>query len=207
MATKKTAPKVFIIESLRFVDEKKKLHEGDVISKILMLSNIDCKYYYVRTKKEFEYVLNIFFKSQYRYLHISCHGNTNKNALILSLDEITFDELGEMLQPNFEKKRLFLSACSLVNYKLAESIIPRTKCYSLIGPANDIYFRDAVILWASFYHLIFKKEFEKMTRKEILLGLKKVSNMFSISLNYFSISKSKGFKQDEIKPSLGKNFR
>ncbi len=199
---KKTEPKVFIIESLRFADEKKKLHEGDVITKILMLSNIDCQYYYVRTKKEFEHVLNIFFESQYRYLHISCHGNTKKNALVLSLDEITFDELAEMLSPNFQKKRLFLSACSLVNYKLAETVIPMTKCYSVIGPSKDIYFRDAVIMWASFYHLIFKKEFEKMTREEILLGLKKVSNMFSISLNYFSISKSKGFKQDEIEPKL-----
>lgn len=199
---KQTVPNVFIIESLSFVDEKNKLHEGNVISNILILSNIDCQYYYVRTKKEFQYVLNIFFRSKYRYLHISCHGNINKDALSLSLDEVSFEELSKMLQGNFENKRLFLSACSLVNQKLAEILIPKTRCYSIIGPANDIFFRDAVIMWASFYHLIFKREFEKMTRTEIKAGLIKVSNMFSISLNYFSISNSRGTKQYKIEPKL-----
>jgi hypothetical protein len=201
-----TEPKVFIIESLEFEDEEKNLFEGQIISSILKLSKIESKYYYVRTKKEFEKVIGLFYDSNYRYLHISCHGGEKKNSIWTTIDEISFEELGNILEPNLYKKRLFLSACSVVNKKLAEQIIPKTQCYSIIGPKNDIAFRDAAIMWASFYHLMFKKNSKKMLREGLIENMQKVVNTFDEPLNYFSISKSQGFKNDLIKPkSIGTN--
>ena len=196
--TLNTEPKVFIIESLTFDNEKKHLYEGSVISNILRLSNIDCIYYYIRTKSEFEEIVKKFFESNYRYLHISCHGGADRLSIETTLDSISFEELTVFLKPNFKNKRLFLSACSVVNDSLAQLFIPQTKCYSIIGPKSDIPFRDATIMWASFYHLMFNEEFKSMKMVEIVNNLKKISDTFSQTFNYYSSSKAKGFKKRMI---------
>mgnify|MGYP002619507055 CR=1 FL=1 len=149
-----TKPSIFIIESLTFDDEKKERFEGKFLSHILRLGGIETKYYYIRTKNELKVVLDKFYDSTYRYLHISCHGD--KNTLALTLDEITHEEFGKLTEVYLYKKRLFLSACSATNRHLAEKVMPISNCYSIIGPANNIQFNDAAIIWAAFYHLIFK---------------------------------------------------
>lgn len=140
-----TKPKVFIIESLTFKDEKDELFEGQILSKILKFAMIESQYYYVRTKREFEHVIGLFKKSNYRYLHISCHGN--RNGISTTLDLINFDELGLILENVIDNKRLFISACSVMNNNLANSVLSNTDCYSIVGPSKDIYMDDAVIFW------------------------------------------------------------
>ena len=93
---------------------------------------------------------------------------------------------------------MFISACSVVNEDLASRIIPSSGCVSIIGPDKDIYFNDAAIVWASFYHLMFKEDQGKMGRGDITTTLQKVATTFRISLNYFSISEEHGFKGDLI---------
>lgn len=95
---------------------------------------------------------------------------------------------------------MFISACSAVNDDLAKIVIPSSKCNSIIGPADDIPFSDATIIWASFYHLMFKEDPEKMRRPNILLMLRKVAKAFGIWINYFSISKEskEGYKRKLI---------
>ncbi len=119
----RTLPKVFIIESLDFKDEEEELFEGHIISNILSLSGIETKYYYVRTIKEFEKVVEKFDASNYRYLHISCHGSKNEDSIWTTLEEIPYAKLGEILEFSLDRKRLFLSACSAANNKLAEELI------------------------------------------------------------------------------------
>jgi len=195
-----TEPKVFIIESLGFKDEKKNLFEGQIISSILSLSKIESQYYYIRTKKEFEKVLGLFYDSNYRYLHISCHGGENKDSIWTTLDEIHFEELGDLLEVNLYNKRLFLSACSVVNKRLAEQVIQKANCYSIIGPKHDIEFRDATIMWASFYHLMFKNDATRMGREALTKNLQKIVDAFGQEMNYFSISKEKGVTNTPVRP-------
>lgn len=196
-----TEPKVFIVESLEFEDEDNGYFEGQIISEILRLSFVETKYYYVRTKKEFRKVLSFYKESNYRYLHISCHGG--QNSIWTTFDEIKFEELGEMLKDLMVKKRLFLSACSVVNEKIAKAVIPKSNCNSIIGPKNDIAFRDSAIMWASFYHLMFNDDTDDtvvMSRAKLLKNLQKVVNTFEQQLEYFSISKAKKIKHTLIKP-------
>ena len=195
-----TKPKVFIIESLDFEDEEKKLFEGHIIANILQLSKIETKYYYVRTKSEFKEVISKFYDSDYRYLHISCHGGENHDSIWTTLDEIPFKELAEILGGNLYKKRLFMSSCSVVNDKLAKAVIPKTECYSIIGPKKDIEFRDAAIMWASFYHLMFKKNKRNMFREGLIENMQKVVDTFGQPLNYFSTSRRQGFTNKAISP-------
>lgn len=189
---------VFIIESLKFDDEKKDRFEGKILSQILHLGDKKSIYYYIRTKKELEKVLEIFGKSNYRYLHISCHGS--KSSLFTTLDQISFPEFGSLIKPFLNERRLFVSACSAVNDDLANVIIPESGCYSLIGPMKKIYFHDAAMIWASFYHLMFNENSSAMKRKDILPTLRNVVNTFGIPLNYFSNTKSP-YKKKTIKPN------
>jgi hypothetical protein len=150
----KTKPQVFIIESLEFDDEAKELYEGNVISQMFRLSGKECRYVYIRTRAELEALLEQFWDSRYRYLHLSCHANSTEMGT--TLDRITFPELGKILEPYLDKRRLFLSACKMSCRDLAKELLPHSGCYSVLGPAAKPYIADAAIFWASFYHTMFR---------------------------------------------------
>ena len=188
---------VFIIESLSFSNEKADLFEGKMLSNILQLNQIANEYYYIRTKQELEEVIKEFQKSNLRYLHISCHGA--EKAIALTLDDVPYNDLGIILKPYIKKRRIFLSACSSVNNHIAAAVIPRGECYSIIGPTNDIEFRDANIMWSSFYHLMFKGNAEYMLRDDLIKNIQKIVNTFGQPMTYYSWSKSKGVKRTGFK--------
>lgn len=200
MSGEKTKPEVFIIESLTFDNENDQLFEGKIISDILRLSDKSSIYYYIRTKAELEKVLDIFWESNYRYLHLSCHGSPK--TLFTTLDNVNFEDLSELLEPVLEDRRLFLSACSMTNENLAKAIIPISDCFSILGPAKDINFNDATVLWATFYHLMFKDNSTSMNRSRILKHANNVSAMFNMPLNYYSKSRKykKGYRQTKVNP-------
>ncbi|MBI2412869.1 MAG: hypothetical protein HYV24_06645 [Deltaproteobacteria bacterium] len=191
----KTKPRIFIIESLRFSDEKKDLFEGKILSQILKISRSEAEYVYIRTKKELEKVIDNFGDSGYRYLHFSCHGNSR--GIGLTLDDLSFEELGEILAPCLDKRRVFFSSCKVMNEKLAEVLLKGTGCYSVIGPSESINFDRAAIYWASFYHLMLRDEAVSMKREKLKEHTATLQKLFSIHMRYFSTSKSakNGFKE------------
>ncbi|MCJ7572584.1 MAG: hypothetical protein MUO82_12055 [Candidatus Thermoplasmatota archaeon] len=194
-----TTSNVFIIESLKLDDEKNERYEGKFLSHILNLdrNKKTSIYYYIRTKKELIEILKKFDTSNYRYLHISCHGN-DKNVS-MTLDKIPYEEFGEIVRPHLDKKRLFLSACEAVNLSMAKEIIPNSKCYSLIGFDQSIEFSDAAMMWASFYHLMFKKNPRAMKRKDICQILQKIKVTYGINMRFFSRStKFPGGIQEDV---------
>ena len=200
----KTIADVFIIESLRFDDEKNKEFEGKILSNILELNGKKPIYYYIRTKKELDEIMYKFEESNYRYLHISCHGS--KNSMETTLDSISFNELSELIKPCLDYKRLFLSACNMVNESLAKKMLTG-KCHSIIGPYEPVCFSDAAIFWSSFYHLMFNDNYDSMKLKEIQKSLKKLTDLFNVPINYYSSSKTnkQGFSYRKINASKASN--
>jgi len=183
----RTVFSLFIIESLRFVDEKKLWFEGKLLSDILRMSRqIEVEYLYIRTRKELAVALKRFHDSKKRYLHISCHGSPTE--LGLTLDDVPFDEFADELAPYMDKsQRLFFSACSVVNRSLANAVMQGSGCHSIIGPKEDISFGDAALMWASFYHLMFRdKSKSKMTSKRIASALRRVHYAFRREFVYFT---------------------
>jgi hypothetical protein len=183
-----TIPDVFVVETLKFDDEEKDRFEGKMISHILNLHGKKSKYYYIRTKKELREIAKRFGQSTYRYLHLSCHGN--ESSMATTLDSIDFSELGSILRPHLEKRRLFVSACEMVNESLAEAVIPKSGCYSIIGPNESVAFSDAAIFWPSFYHLMFRHNTDAMKRADLLKHLSSVSQLYDLRISYFSSSRS-----------------
>jgi hypothetical protein len=191
---------VFIVESLDFDDERNRRFEGRIISDILALSGKQCKYYYIRTKRELGAILEEFSASHYRYLHLSCHGN--KSAMGTTLDSIPFTDLGPLITPHLRKRRLFLSACSMANDALAQCIMPGSGCYSILGPDQPIGFNDAAVLWASFYHVMFSADSDAMKYGTIKAKSQEVANMYRVRLTLIdhNDSGSKGYRLKTIVP-------
>jgi hypothetical protein len=191
---------VFIIESLDFDDERKQSFEGRIISDILALSGKQCEYRYIRTKRELAEVLQQFSSSHYRYLHLSCHGNDN--SLYTTLDRIPFGEFGQLIAPHIKKRRLFVSACSATNRHFADSVMPGSGCYSILGPHQDILFGDAAVLWASFYHVMFRADSTAMKYATIKAKAQEVANLYRVRLTLIDhhISSSELYRIKKITP-------
>jgi len=184
VVTPNTKPEVFIIESLDFEDEREERYEGKILSSILALSGKKCAYYYIRTKRELEAVLGHFTESTYRYLHLSCHGNANGQTMHTTLEAIPFGKLGPIIRPHLRGKRLFVSACSMVNDDLAQIVMPDSRCCSILGPAEKIGFNDAAILWASLYHVLLSSGAERITNSGIKQKAQEVANMYQVQMTY-----------------------
>lgn len=194
-----TVADVYIIESLDPDDEGNGRLEGAFLSHILRLHGKNPKYQYVRTRNDFEEAIRAFGKSSYRYLHLSCHGNT-EGLCTTNQEEIGFDELAEMLKPHMRGKRLFVSACKMVHKDLAKALIPDSGCLSVVGPTTNIAFVDSAVIWAAIYHLAFSEDSNRITRDSLKDKLKQACKLFDVSFAFFAkTSKMKrGYTSDLI---------
>jgi hypothetical protein len=176
---------VFIIESMDLENEANGKLDGYILKTILDLCDIPNAYYYIRTKLEFENIILEFEKSEFRFLHISCHGNSKE--LCLTLESIKFSELETIIGQVLYHRRLFISACQVALFELAEHFVPKYHCFSVIGSPDNIDYDQAAIFWSSFYYLMYAKDSQQMVQVNILPTLLSVTKLFGVALNYFSI--------------------
>lgn len=176
---------VFIIESMDFAREMDGRMDGFVLSTILHLCDIPHRYFYVRTRMEFEHVIGKFKRSRFGFLHLSCHGN--EEGLKLSLEKLPFDDLEILMGTALRERRLFLSACDAGRFELAQHFIPRHNCASVIGSPDKISIDKAAVFWSSFYHLMWERDRDRMPQTELIPMLEMVTQTFQIRLIYFSI--------------------
>jgi hypothetical protein len=138
----------------------------------------------VRTWKELqEGILQRFYDSRLRYLHISCHAS--KDTVSFTFDQdIPLAEFAEEIKQHLDERRLFFSACEIVNQKTANAINSEEGCYSIIGPRHKPRFDDSLIMWATFYHLTLRDK-TAMKAAEIRKALQDIKTMFGETFEYF----------------------
>lgn len=188
MVSKKTGGReygVFIIESIDYENEQAENLDGYSLHSMLSLCGIESRYHFIRTKKELKFLMKEFDKSNYAFLHLACHGN--EEELSLALDDIPFSELGKIIGESMYRRRLFLSACMASRFELAEQLIPRFHCLSVIGTPNEIHIDQAAVFWSTFYYLMYQDDTVSMPQKLLMPTIVKMTNMFGMKLNYFSI--------------------
>ena len=173
-------PEVFIIESLDRDDER----EGEIIQSILRMGGKNPIYRNVKTREKLEDAIEEFHASDYRYLHISSHGNSK--AFCFRFGAIKFNDFADLLRAKLKHRRIFVSACKCVNSDFTKLLIPSSACYSITGPYEAIDFDLAAIVWASYYYLAFRNDQQSMNRKKIVRRLKRLSMLFHANLNYYS---------------------
>lgn len=183
MTSEKTYRGVFIIESTDVDDEENRRQEGRALTNMLELARRPVLYRYIRTSKELEKMLKQFAETTYRYLHLACHGN--REVIALTYDEVRLRVLADVLAPFMNNRRLFISACEAAQRPLAEPLLTLSTCYSVVGPARDISFRDSAIAWASFYVLMSQLDPKRMVRADIESNLSKVCELYRVPFNAF----------------------
>jgi len=116
-------------------------------------------------------------------------------------EEINYVDLAALLTPYMDGKRLFLSACSMVHDDMAKEIIPRTDCYSVVGPKENIAFSAAAVLWPAIYHLMFSHNGSAMRHSELKVNLTRVADLFDVEIGYYSRSErlKRGYTSDFLK--------
>jgi hypothetical protein len=176
---------VFIIESMDIVNEGNGKLDGWILKTILDLCDIENQYYYIRTKKELENIIEIFDESEYAFLHLACHGS--ESSLSLCYDDITFDELEDIIGETLYYRRLFLSACKAARFELAQHFIPKYYCLSVIGTPDNIDYDKAAVFWSSFYYLMYQMNKVSMPQTHLMPILENVTTSFKLRLNYFSV--------------------
>lgn len=177
---KKTAYGVFIIESLRKEDKK----DAKIMQEIMEMSGIVTVYEYVETIQDFERQVEEFKKSNFRYLHLSCHAD--RKGLEIEGQNYSNQSLANLLNDGMYDKRLFMSACQGGNRELAKKVITDSKAMSVIGTPMDLYFHKAALFWPSFYHLMEEIDSQKMSRKMLISTLQKCTDLFGVPINYYS---------------------
>lgn len=176
---------VFIIESMDWENERNGKLDGLALKTILDLSDIPNDYIYIRTRIEFEHAIDLFKDSDFGFLHMSCHGSDE--GLIFTIDEIEFADLELIIGPSLKYRRLFLSACKVACFALAEYFIPKHHCYSIMGSPGAIDYDKAAIFWCSYYYLMYRDDKIRMWQRNIIPTLKNITRTYSETLNYFSI--------------------
>lgn len=194
-----TYPEVFIIESLTLEDEERNRFEGKILYDILKLSGKDPKYYYFRTKDELVLLAQLFRESDYRFLHISCHGT--HAHVETTLDKVTYIEFAEIFEGLLKNRRLFISACAVGNELFSNVVFGRSKgMYSIAGPMDNIEFSKAVGLWGAFYTKAFSVDRGYVKNEVIKSAIQNLCNLFDIRFYWsWHDTFNKTYKTEEVK--------
>lgn len=182
-----TAYGVFIIESLREGD----FNDGERLSAILKIALILEHRVPVSNKAEFVDAVTAFYKSGFRYVHLSCHANLD--GIEIGGEFISNSELKAILNGNIKGRRVFFSACEASNLNVATIIIDKCKGQSVIGSPLKIDEDKAALFWPSFYFAVNKIDSELMKRERIVDSLQKCVDLFGVPINYYLRSGKSGF--------------
>jgi hypothetical protein len=196
----KTIPGVFLIESSYRENEQGALRERFALEEILTSTGRRLEHYYIRTAKELKKLVTEFHNSNFRYLHLACHGGSQ--GIALTYDNVPFAELAAILAPAMNDRRHFLSACSSTRRALARPLFVNSTCNSIVGPRGDIRFHDAILAWALFYSLMSKVNRDAMKRTAIMQNLQEVCDVLKISFNVL-VNESGRAALHVIRPGAG----
>lgn len=178
-----TYPEVFIIESLNLEDEAANRFEGKVLADILRMCGKEPKYFYFRTKDELVMLSQLFRESDYRFLHVSCHGNAA--SISTTLDDVSYIEFSNIFENNLRNRRLFVSACELGNELFSTVVFGKNKgMYSVAGPVDKIAFSEAVGFWGAFYTKIFAENGYFVKNVSVRSAMQSLCNLYKMKFHW-----------------------
>lgn len=186
---------VFVIESRKIKEEAKGKKQGLILTEIMALLGMKSEYRYIRTQKELGEMIRQYYKSNFRYLHFSMHGVSNKkdkpvSKFSLSLDQVSYDTFCKSIIENNtgknEKRRLFISACNVLDDITTQFEYRNNSFISIVSPSAKIRTSIAPLVWATFYHDMFTIEKKSMANSDIRENLDRICDLFNVKFNgYF----------------------
>ena len=186
---------VFIIESRKIKEEFQGKKQGLILTEIMTLIGIKSEYRYIRTQKELDEMISQYYESDFRYLHFSMHGVSNKGGkpvskFSLSLEQVSYDKFCEaIIKKGVGKdgqRRLFISACNVLDEIATQFAVVNNSFISIVAPSTRIRTSIAPLVWATFYHDIFTINKEFIKNSDIKENLNRICSFFKVKFNgYF----------------------
>ena len=181
----KSHAEVFIIEMLPLDNIKKGQLDGEILCRQLELMGRQPRYIRVNDQNEFRAALLIFRQSNYRYLHISCHGMND--TVVLGSEFSDYYDFAQMTAGMLKSRRISFSACCLGNQPLAEELFKNNPgMHSFLAPKDTIPFETASAFWVSFFTLMYQ-DCQRRNQTHVghrLVGetAKKLGHVFSVRM-------------------------
>lgn len=168
-------PEVFIIEILPKDDVDNGRLDGEILYSQLRLIGRNPRYIRINDQNEFAAALVIFRQSNYRFLHISCHGT--EDAVLLGTDRCDFSDFAQLTKDMLKSRRVSFSACKLGNQRIAEALFAANPgMHSFLAPIDNIEFGTASVFWSAFFTLVYKdceKRNEQNVSQQLILEMTK----------------------------------
>lgn len=184
-----TIPEVFILESLTTDNEDYNQFEGQALCNALRLAGKNPKYYYFQDVEELSALATLFDISNYRYLHVSCHGDID--YIPIGDNILTYDEFFSPFTGKLQSKRLFMSACLLGNSAFVEAAMKANdKIASVVAPTDTIDFAIALAFWTAFYIGCFNEQEDKIKDKVLMEKVAELGSVFNET--FFVATNDKG---------------
>lgn len=194
-----TRARVFIVESLSDRDEKLGRYDGRVLAEVLKICRKPPEYKYVRTKVELRSAFEDFARSDCRYLHLSCHAD--EVGIATTQDDLSYEELAELLGSSLSRRRLFVSACCAGTQEFAEMLDHRNiQMHSVVAPVGSVPFSVSVAFWGAFYVRLFNIDRKKMSNGEIRTAIQPLCDYFNEPFLFSRRRQSGKWKHEVISP-------
>ena len=172
-----TFPEVFILESMDLPSERRGVFEGRILADMLELCGKIPEYFYFRTRRELEFFAEEFSRSQYRFLHLSCHGDGV--GLHTTFEKIQYSEFAQIFHGRLRNRRLFVSACETGNELFVETVRGANRgMHSIVSPRSKIATGSAVAMWCAMYMRSFYRGPDVMRVSDIRNALDLLGRMF-----------------------------
>jgi hypothetical protein len=118
------------------------------------------------------------------------------------LDRLCFGDLAKCFGDSIKDKRLFLSACQVVNRDFAKIIMEECNPLSIIGPRTNVAFDDADLLWSSIYSKMFTINPKAMSSADLLETAAAAAGYFEVPMMYYLRDRKRpsGFRSNAFGP-------
>ncbi len=184
----KSIPEVFIIESLPCDDINRNRCDGRILESQLKLMGASPIYRFAINLGDVRRCLEEFAASDYRFLHISCHGGKSKVMLAASPSGESYSEFCKYFNGLVGFTRITFSACELGNEKFYSEFYRNNKgVQSLIAPISPLPFQTGALYFATYYTKLMEECRNKknhVKREFIERVVPGLSQIFCTSMRY-----------------------
>ena len=181
-------PQVFIIESLPAEDVNNMRMDGKVLERQLKLTGQEPIYRVALNLGDLRKSVEEFSQTNYRFLHISCHGKSTGVILAANPNGESFKEFSSCFAGFVGSARITFSACKLGNKAFYEEFYKQNKgVHSLIAPVSDLPFQRGSIFWAAYYTKLFEECNERnnhIKRDFIERSVPSLARVCGVSMKY-----------------------
>lgn len=184
-----TISDVFIIEALTAEDVRQGMLDGYILYQQIKLMGGDPRYIRVKSENDLKAALVMFRESNYKFLHVSCHGDRIKQKIRIGEKWFGYMRVAIASRQLLKSRRVTFSACELGDELFCKRLFEKNHwMHSFTAPTTEINAKVASAFWVSLYTLWLNKSIPSVkddlsVRSDTVLDVLKIlSNAFDFPI-------------------------